>query len=104
MIADNMDIDNIAVNDHGWEDDLEESENFEEEIDNASIVHRIREIVKADRTSPQKKLKFENTVRVALPRLFQPTVQPPSTTHKQTERSSSNSTLFFKIIGQVCGG
>ena len=98
-----MDIDNIAVNDDGWEDDLEESEDFEEEIDDASIVHRIREIVK-DRTSPQKKLKFENSVRVALPRLFEPTMQPPSITHKQTERSSSNSTLFFKIIGQVCGG
>ena len=71
-----MDIDNIAVNDHGWEDDLEESENFEEEIDNASIVHRIREIVKAVRSSPQKKLKLENTVRVAFPRLFEPTAQP----------------------------
>ena len=76
VIADKLGIDNIVVNDDGWGDDLEEIKDFEEEIDNASFVHRIREIVKAVRSSPKKKLKFENTVRVALPRLIEPTAQP----------------------------
>lgn len=79
----------MVINDDGWGDELDESEDSHQELDQAStIIHRIREIVKAVRSSPQKRLKFENTVRVALPAFFElnENVQPPRITQKETEK------------------
>lgn len=45
-------------------------EENEEEIDPKTIVERIRAIVKGIRCSPQKRIKFEETVRIAFPEIF----------------------------------
>ncbi len=53
----------------GWgtqESDL----NDDEDLDPKPVIDRVRLTVKSIRASPQKRIKFEETVRIALPELF----------------------------------
>ena len=52
----------------GW--GTRDSDFNEEELDPKSITDRVRLTVKSIRASPQKKIKFEETVRIAIPDFF----------------------------------
>ena len=80
LVATDLEVDEFCMltESDGWEDEYDEEEfASEEEVPiPKSVVDRVRIIVKAVRCSPQKRAKFEETVRVALPQLF---VQPLAT-------------------------
>ena len=56
------------IEEDGW--GTRDSDFNEEELDPKSITDRVRLTVKSIRASPQKKIKFEETVRIAIPDFF----------------------------------